>query len=157
MKRIVCLLLCLLTLIACQPTPTEDVVANKAEGKLESAIHSDPVKYPAESIGLAGEEGAESLWAALSVPEQASLELTGPVYCGTLHIQIDAAMHLPEVSKVPVLLVGRLHPSAADKQRIAETMTNRAVFFGTDPLGNERWLNTLGREKKALAALETKP
>ena len=157
MKRIFCLLLCLLTLIACQPTPTEDVVANKAEGKLESAIHSDPVEYPAESSGRAGEEGAESLWAALGVPDEASLDISGPVYGGTLHVEMDAALHLPEVSKVPVLLVGRLHPSAADKQRIAEAMTNRAVFFGTDPLGNERWLNTLEREKKALAALETKP
>ena len=157
MKRIVCLLLCLLTLIACQPTPTEDVVANKAEGKLENAIHSDPVEYPAESSGRAGEEGAESLWAALGVPDEASLDISGPVYGGTLHVEMDAAVHLPEVSRVPVLLVGRLRPSAAEKQRIAETLTGRAVFFGTDPLGNERFLNVMEQEKKALAALEAQP
>ena len=157
MKRIWILLLACLLLTACQPTPEAEVVVNKGEGALESAIHSDPAAYPAESNGRAGEEGAETLWAALGVPENESLEITGPVYGGTLHIEMDAALHVPEVTKVPVLLVNRLHPSAEEKQRMAETLTGRKVFFGTDPLGNERWLNTLEREKKALAALENKP
>ena len=154
MKKYLAFALALLLLTACQPTPTEDVVANKAEGVLENVIDSESMEeYAAEGNG----ETAETLRDALHAPEKASLTLTGPVYGGTLHVKMDAALHLPEVSKVPVLLVGRLHPSAAEKRRIAETMTNRAVFFGTDPLGNERWLNTLEREKKALAALETKP
>ena len=158
MKHI-CIFILILLLIctACQPTPEQEIVANKGDGTLESAIHSDPAAYPAESNGRAGEEAAGTLWDALGVPEKASLDMTGPVYGGTLHIEMDAEMHLPKVSRVPVLLVERLRPSAADKQRIAETMTSRTVFFGTDPLGNERWLNTMEREKRTLAALETKP
>ena len=35
-------LLSLLLLTACQPTPTEDVVTNKAEGRLEALIAADP-------------------------------------------------------------------------------------------------------------------
>lgn len=157
MKRIRILLLVCLLLCACQPTPETEVVVNKGEGALESAIHSDPAAYPAESNGRAGEEGAETLWAALGMPENESLEVTGPVYGGTLHIEMDAALHLPEVTKVPVLLVNRLHPSAEEKQRMAETLTGRKVFFGTDPLGNERFLNVMEQEKKTLAALESKP
>ena len=139
---------------ACQPTPEAEIVVNKGEGALESAIHSDPAAYPAESNGRAGEE---TLWDALGVPERTILEITGPVYGGTLHIEMDAAFHLPEVTRVPVLLVGRLRPSAADKQRIAEAMTGRRVFFGTDPLGNQRWLNIMERERRALAALDDQP
>ena len=154
MKRIRILLLVCLLLCACQPTPEAEVVVNKGEGALESAIHSDPAAYPAESNGRAGEE---TLWDALGVPENESLEITGPVYGGTLHIEMDAALHLPEVTKVPVLLVNRRHPSAEEKQRMAETLTGRKVFFGTDPLGNERFLNVMEQEKKTLAALESKP
>ena len=40
---------------------------------------------------------------------------------------------------------------------MAETLTGRKVFFGTDPLGNERFLNVMEQEKKMLAALESKP
>ena len=158
MKRIGAFaLLALLLLTACQPTPTTDVVVNKGEGKLEEMIHGDPAEHSAESNGRAGDESIDILWDALGVPDTTSLDISGPVYGGTLHVEMDAALHLPEVSKVPVLLVGRLHPGAAQKQQIAETITGRRVFFGTDPLGNQRWLNTLEREKKELAALDNKP
>ena len=154
MKRIWILLLACLLLTACQPTPETEVVVNKGEGALESAIHSDPAEYLAESDGRAGEE---SLWDSLGVPERTSLDISGLVYGGMLHIKMDAALHLPEVTKVPVLLVNRRHPSAEEKQRMAETLTGRKVFFGTDPLGNERFLNVMEQEKKMLAALESKP
>ena len=147
-------LVLILLLAACQPTPEVETVVNKGDGTLESAISSEPMgEYAAES----GETTVETLQDALGAPEQASLTLTGPVYGGTLHVEMDAALHVPDVSRVPVLRVGRLHPSAGDKQRIAETMTGKTVFFGKDPLGRDRFLNMIEQQKKFLAALEQHP
>ena len=147
-------LVLILLLAACQPTPEEAVVVNKGDEALESAISSEPIgEYAAES----GEKTVETLQDALGAPERASLDISGPVYGGTLHVEMDASLHVPDVSRVPVLRVGRLHPSAGDKQRIAETMTGKTVFFRTDPLGNERFLNVMEQEKKFLAALEQHP
>ena len=70
---------------------------------------------------------------------------------------MDAAVHMPQVSRVPVLRVGRLHPSTEDKQRIAETLTGRTVFFETDPLGRDRWLNVADQYRDALDALAKRP
>lgn len=155
MRRFILFLFVVLFLLCgCQPTPEEAVVVNKGDGALESAISSEPMgEYAAES----GETTVETLQDALGAPERASLTLTGPVYGGTLHVEMDAALHVPDVSRVPVLRVGRLHPSAGDKQRIAETMTGKTVFFRTDPLGRDRFLNVMEQEKKFLAALEQHP
>ena len=157
MRRFILFLFVVLFLLCgCQPTPEVETVVNKGDEALENAIHSVPATYSAEG-GRAGEDGGKALWDALGVPEQANLDISGPVYGGTLHVELDAALHVPDVSRVPVLRVGRLHPSAGDKQRIAETMTGKTVFFRTDPLGRDRFLNVMEQEKKFLAALEQHP
>ena len=112
---------------------------NKGDGTLETVIHSEPA---------ASAEAAQTVRDALGVPEKASLTVSGPVY---------GAVHLPEVSRVPVLRVGRLRLSSDDRRRIAETLTGRTVFFETDPLGRDRWLNVADQYRDALAALEKRP
>ena len=148
MKRTIVILAALLLLAACQPTPTEEVVVNKEDGTLETAIHSEP-QTSAEAVQTVRE--------ALGVPEKASLTISGPVYGGTLHVEMDAAVHMPEVDRVPVLRAGRLRLSEGDKRRISETLTGRTVFFETDPLGRDRWLNVADQYRDALAALEKRP
>ena len=144
----------LFLLCACQPTPEEDVVVNKTEGALESAISGDS----AEVYAIDSSDGtAETLRDALHVPETARLSVSGPVYGGTLHVEMDAAVHMPNVSKVPVMLVERLHPSAEQKQRIAETLTGETTFYETDPLGRDRYLNVIEQYKQLLAVLKTHP
>ncbi len=158
MKRVMILLLACLLLVACQPTPEVKFVVNKGEGRLETVIDSFPVEdYATKSQQEPQAEDEGTLGDALGAPARASLSVTGPVYGGTLHVDVDAPVHLPQVARVPVLRMGRLHPSAEDKQRIAEMMTGRTVFFGTDPLGNERFLNVMEQEKKFLTALEDHP
>ena len=148
MKRIVCILLCILLLAACQPTPRSEVVVNKGDDTLETVIHSEPQMSA---------EAAQTVHDTLGVPETVQRTVSGTVYGGTLHVEMDAAVHMPQVSRVPVLRVGRLHPSAEDKRRIAETLTGRTVFFEADPLGRDRWLNVADQYREALAALEKRP
>ncbi len=148
MKRIIILCLSLILLFACQPTPEAEVVVNKGDDTLETVIHSAP---------QASAEAAQTVQDALGVPETVQRTVSGPVYGGTLHVEMDAAVHMPQVSRVPVLRVGRLHPSTEDKQRIAETLTGRTVFFETDPLGRDRWLNVADQYRDALDALAKRP
>ena len=125
MRRFILFLFVVLFLLCgCQPTPEEAVVVNKGDGALESAISSEPMgEYAAES----GETTVETLQDALGAPERASLTLTGPVYGGTLHVEMDAALHVPGVSRVPVLRVGRLHPSAGDSRATKNTVMTPAI------------------------------
>ncbi len=124
------------------------MVVNKGDDTLETVIHSAP---------QASAEAAQTVQDALGVPETVQRTVSGPVYGGTLHVEMDAAVHMPQVSRVPVLRVGRLHPSAEDKRRIAETLTGRTVFFETDPLGRDRWLNVADQYRDALDALAKRP
>ena len=71
MKRIMVLLFCLALLIACVPTPEEDFVANKAEGRLEGLIEEDAVEAYAPS------SESRSLKSRLGAPETLQEELTG--------------------------------------------------------------------------------
>ena len=148
MKRIIILCLSLILLFACQPTPRSEVVVNKGDDTLETVIHSAPQMSA---------EAAQTVQDALGAPETVQRTVSGPVYGGTLHVEMDAAVHMPQVSRVPVLRAGRLHPSAEDKQRIAETLTGRTVFFETDPLGRDRWLNVADQYRDALDALAKRP
>ena len=147
-RRIAIVFLMALLLAACQPTPRSEVVVNKGDDTLETVIHSAP---------QASVEAAQTVQDALGVPETVQRTVSGPVYGGTLHVEMDAAVHMPQVSRVPVLRVGRLHPSTEDKQRIAETLTGRTVFFETDPLGRDRWLNVADQYRDALDALAKRP
>ena len=148
MKRTFAILIALLLLAACQPTPRSEAVVNKGDDTLETVIHSEPQMSA---------EAAQTVGDALGVPETVQRTVSGTVYGGTLHVEMDAAVHMPQVSRVPVLRVGRLHPSAEDKRRIAETLTGRTVFFEADPLGRDRWLNVADQYREALAALEKRP
>lgn len=148
MKKTFAMFLMALLLTACQPTPRSEVVVNKGDDTLETVIHSEP---------QASAEAAQTVQDALGVPETVQRTVSGPVYGGTLHVEMDAAVHMPQVSRVPVLRAGRLHPSAEDKRRIAETLTGRTVFFETDPLGRDRWLNVADQYRDALDALEKRP
>ena len=102
MKRILCLLLCLLTLIACQPTPRSDVVTNKAEGRLEALIVSAPE---------ASASPEETIRTRVGAPEHMTDSVSGKVYGGTMDVTIDAAVTVPDVAAVPVYRAA-LVPSA---------------------------------------------
>lgn len=156
MKRMTILLLAALLLLACVPTPEEDIVANKAEGRLEQVIYGIPAGgYATED--KPSEPRRETLQTVLGAPERFVLSIGGAVWGGTLHVEADASVQVPDVSKVPVLLVGRLETSAEDKRRIVEALTDETTFYETDPLGNERFLNVAEQYRKALKALETRP
>ena len=142
MKRIAILLLAVLLLAACVPTPEEEIVANKAEGRLEDLIETDAVE------AYAPEDEARSLRSLLGAPETVQEELSSHVWGGTLHIDVDATVEIPDVSVFPVCLIGEKRFSAEQKERFVKSVLgdgpyyafNRSIFERDDLKRSiERW------------------
>ena len=93
MKKVVCLVLTLILLLAgCQPTPEQNIVISKAEGQLEAAI-TETTPVPAYRTGepeevvqnetpTARAEPAETLHSMLGVPEKVQETFSGKVFGG---------------------------------------------------------------------------
>lgn len=123
MKRTVIFLLSLVFLLGCVPTPDEDIVANKAEGRLEDLIDTDAV----EAYAPDGE--TRSLRSRLGAPESVKEALTDRIFGGTLHIDVDAEVEIPDVNAVPVLAVSHRRFSADEKERIVQSVLGDAPYY----------------------------
>lgn len=124
MKRCIIFLLTLLLLAACQPTPEEEIVVNKAEGGLEQAIHhSEPVPSDAP------EAESETLRQTLGAPDRWTDVYEGEIYGGTLYVNIDAAVEVPKVNRVPVF-AGRLDgPRAEETERLCKLLLGEGPYY----------------------------
>ena len=143
MKRITGILLSLFLLLACVPTPEEEVVLNKTEGRLEAAItETTPLPaYQTEEVVLQPnrtesevpqgsdpqptDEPRGTLRAALSAPEHYTDSVEGKVYGGMLQIEIDADIEVPNVSAVPVFSVQIKTFSPEEKEKIAKKIRKK--------------------------------
>ncbi len=99
-KRILIVLLVVLLLVACQPTPEQEVVINKADPQM-SAAETDP-------------KIAETL-AAVPKGWQASFSLRD----GTVNVQVDAAIETPDIDRFPIVEVV---PAPIDPQIAAQLL-----------------------------------
>ena len=120
MKRIICLLLCLLTLAACQPTPEAEPVVNKAEGRLEELIVAAPEESPAPEATVRDRVGA---------PEHVTDSVSGKVYGGDMDVTIDADVTMPEVAAVPVYRAALAPSSPEEKERIAQVLLGDGPYI----------------------------
>ncbi len=120
-----------LLLAACQPTPPEDVVVNKAEGALQQQIAATAAPEYRVSIPIpesqAAQQPAESpaetgLQAALGAPEHLTDTVSGKVYGGTMDVKIDATVTVPNVSAVPVYRAALTPSSPEEKEQIARAI-----------------------------------
>ena len=118
MKRIVVILLSFLLLLACVPTPEEEIIISKADENLEQAIHhSEPV---ASYVPTESED--HSLRGMLGVPDRWTDAYEGSIFGGKLMVSIDAATEVPEVERVPVF-AGRLDGARPEEaERLAKLL-----------------------------------
>jgi len=131
-SRMVPLALVLL-LVACQPTPTEDVVTNKAEGRLEALIAA--TNPPAQEISVPGANPAENAPPAeivrerVGAPERLTDAASGKVYGGTMDVRIDATVTVPDVSAVPVYRTALAPSSPEEKEQIARDILGDGPYI----------------------------
>ena len=108
MKRFLSIILTILLFTACQPTPNQDIVFNKAEGQMETII-SQTSPLPAYETIVSEMTDAEqridsvsTLRKLLNAPAHIQDTFSGNVFGGSLVVKIDADTSIPNVSKVPV-------------------------------------------------------
>ena len=94
-QAVFALILSLLLLVACVPTPEQEFVVNKGDGKLEEMI--------GEATPLPSYDGAQSTLAdTLGAPKTVQDCFTVQIYGGTMDVVLDAAVDVPNVQTVPV-------------------------------------------------------
>ena len=135
MKRMIAILSSLFLLIACVPTPTEEFVANKSDGRLEAAItETTPVpayqtQGTAEPSEPTGTEPVETLKSMLGVPDRVQESFSGKVFGGSIMVTIDAAPHIPDVSTVPVDEIAIRTYAPEDAERIARMLLGSGPYY----------------------------
>ena len=120
MRRI-CIFILLLVLVftGCLPTPTEEAVIHKNEGTLEQQINAtaapayriiidaEKTQAPEATATQKAEVTAApkeiTLRTAIGAPERVQDSFDGPAVGDRLYIEMDAAVEVPNVEKVPVL------------------------------------------------------
>ena len=94
-QSVFALILSLLLFAACVPTPEQEFVVNKGDGKLEEMI--------GEATPLPSYDGAQSTLAdTLGAPKTVQDSFTVQIYGGTMDVVLDAAVDVPNVAVVPV-------------------------------------------------------
>lgn len=154
MKRIWLVLISLILLCACVPTPEHEIVFNKGDGTIEDVIESKPVTDYAVQSSSAGAEqpaaepeppteeqpetpadeqpealAAVTLADALGVPELCKDAFENKVYGGTLKVEIDADVEIPNVSKVPVYTVEVKNFTPEEREHITKLLLGDGPYF----------------------------
>ena len=140
MKKVVCLVLTLILLLAgCQPTPEQNIVISKAEGQLEAAI-TETTPVPAYRTGepeevvqnetpTARAEPAETLRSMLCVPEKVQETFSGKVFGGSLSVTIDATPSVPDVTTVPVDEIAIRRFTAEEMENIVKRLLGDGPYY----------------------------
>ena len=126
------MLLCAV-LAACKPTPTEDFVVNKSDGKLEDIIAAEP-EPESDTVGFEADEstpGQTPLRPAQEAPEPVPVtevqwtdSFSVNAAMDRLDIVIDANVQVPESGTAPVYRIGFAAPDAEETNRLLQ------IFFG---------------------------
>ena len=167
------LLLSLLLLSGCLPTPEEEPVIHKNEGTLEQQIAATaapayrvdiavegpeaPPAAASQSVAPEPERKQNTLRAAVGAPERVQDSFDGPAVGDRLYIEMDAVVEVPNVEKVPVLRgrVGYAPEQAAE--RITKLLLGDGPYIR--PGHSERTYNQRFMEyyQKWIEALDQKP
>lgn len=144
MKRIIIICLILALLAACQPTPEQEVVFNKGDGTIEDVIDSKPVSgYAVQSPSAGANEpvaeepaseqpeapAVNTLADAIGAPERCTDAVENKVYGGTLKVEIDADVEIPNVSKVPVYTVQVKDFTPGEREHITKLLLGDGPYF----------------------------
>ena len=178
-KRIFIILIAsLLLLCACQPTPDEDAVVNKAEGRLDELIvdagplplyQTEPPKAsPAPTEAHASPDASDvseptpetpplTLQNAVSAPEHVTRSFSGRAVGDVLTVEIDAAVDVPNVTRVPVFTVRIGTPTGEKQKGMLRFLLGEGPYFRPANVERLALENLIEYEKNYVNALEAKP
>lgn len=168
MKRVSILLILILLLCACQPTPAEDIVINKTEGSLEQQISSAAAPaYDSEDITFSESTDASASAEAgirlvLNVPEHVKEQFDGNAVNGLLSVEIDAETDVPNVAKIPVLRGHIVNEMPVESERLAKLLLgdgpyvlpgrDRAAYIQREMENYQAWISALDQMPYGMSA-----
>ncbi len=137
MKKLIVVILSLILLAACQPTPEEEFVKNKSDGTLEELIHEQTSTAETTPAKM-GEKS--TLYEQLGAPERFMMEPeTRAVPFSNLTVSADAVVVLPNVSAIPVYeATGKYIPNER-LEAIAQALFGDAERYAGES-GTLRWV-----------------
>ena len=139
MKRLLIIILSLALLSACQPTPEEEFVKNKADGTLEEIIHTD-TKQTSDRTDASSPVGKSPLYAQLGAPEHFTMAPeTRAVPFSNLTVSADALVILPNVSAIPVYEASGKYIPDERLEAIAQALFGDAERYAGET-GTLRWV-----------------
>ncbi len=111
------LVMCFTT--ACQPTPEEPIVVNKAEG-LSGLIQSTPDTPSSVSPSVTEMQTNDALYTKLEAPKHWTFETTA--LGGKINVSADVDIELPNVAKLPAATASLSEFTQEDLETIAEVL-----------------------------------
>ena len=172
MKRIMILCLSLMLLAACQPTPEQEIVFNKGDGTIEDVIESKPVMdYAIQSPSAGAEQSAaeepadeqpeaavNTLADAIGAPDRCTDAFENKVYGGTLKVEIDADVEIPNVSKVPVYTVHVKTFTPEERERITKLLLGDGPYWNFNRALADRtmWKRTIEEQTQRLDEIDSR-
>ncbi|MDO4565677.1 MAG: DUF6034 family protein [Clostridia bacterium] len=145
-------LVAILLLTGCQPTPEEDIVVNKGEGKLEeiiSATAAPTLDAVLDVITVREKIGA---------PERVELEFSEDILGGVLNIVVDATVYIPEISAVPVAHVQLGGNQQERAQLLLDKLFSGQTLYKYDYVQLKRaWMQEIEYNTLWLESLESQP
>ncbi len=156
----------LLLLAACVPTPEQEIVVNKADGRLEELIAAtapavtyermpEPSALPdakAKDAPVPKSEPENTLRAALGAPEHVRDSAEGTIFGGTLQVSIDADVEIPNAANVPVYTAQVRTFSPGERERITKYLFGEGPYFAFNPERSQKamWQHTIDEYLKRI-------
>ena len=137
MKRIAMILLSLVILLACVPTPEEEFVVNKGDGTLEEIIHATAAPDGDVIEALSGETKAPAQ--VTTAPEAPAVRtyswkdsFSVPAAMDRLDVTVNAEVAYPESGAAPVYRIGFAAPESDQIYRLLRIFFSDGEFFLAD-------------------------
>lgn len=132
MKRLL-LLFCSLVLLACVPTPVEEFVVNKADGKLEDIIHTTPAPTePADAGWTMAPDATESPTEPPMAVTHWSDSFSVAAAMDRLDVEINADIAYPFGGTAPVFRIGFSAPEEDAARKIISSLLGDGTLYLAD-------------------------
>ena len=164
----------LLLLCACRPTPEEEAIVNKGEGRLDELIvdsgplplyeteppeiGSAPLETPtADTQSMPETAQPLTLQKAISAPDRYSDFFSGKAVGEILSVEIDAAVTIPNITRVPVFTVRICTPTGEKQEDMIRFLLGEGPYYRPANLEKPALQSWIAYETNYVNALEAKP
>lgn len=137
MKRIILLIVSLLLLAGCQPTPEKEFVVNKGDNTIEEKLNATPKPIPEDTVASPDAQTAENVYTGQFFPAHWDAE---PVEVSAgFTISVDAEIITKADGRYPVYQTRAIGMPKDRAAELAEKILGKPVGMGSYVMTKEDW------------------